>query len=104
LLINIKHDLPSGETTGLSIHIPTTELFEEKAVKAIEQIALAKQSGEYAATENNIKATEKEAKAAGKASAKAAAARAAKTQQLTNVQAPDRGANNKRKEKIATFG
>jgi hypothetical protein len=51
-LSNIKHDLPSGETTGLTIHIPTTELFEEKAVKAIEQIASAKQSGEYASIFN----------------------------------------------------
>ena len=49
---NIKHDLPSGESTGLTIHIATTELFQEKAVEAIEQIAFAKQSGEYASIFN----------------------------------------------------
>ncbi len=46
-LSNIKHNLPAGEPTGLTIHIPTAEIFEEKAVAAIEQLALAKQSGEY---------------------------------------------------------
>ena len=46
-LANIQYDRPAGESTGLTIHIPTSELFEEKAIAAIEQIAAAKQSGEY---------------------------------------------------------
>jgi hypothetical protein len=98
--------ISSGETTGLTIHIPTTELFEEKAVKAIKQIALAKQSSEYAATENNTtKATEKEAKAAGKASAKAAAAKAVKGSNWQTLRLlTEERITNASKETIAIFG
>jgi hypothetical protein len=51
-----------------------------------------------AAKENKAKATEKEAKAAEKASTKAASAKTAKEKQLANAKAPSRGANNKRKQ------
>ena len=45
---NIKHEIPVGEKTELTIHIPTVAVFEVKAVAAIEQLAIAKASGEYA--------------------------------------------------------
>jgi hypothetical protein len=44
---NINHNLSDDTSSQLTIHIVNAALFEDKAVATIEQLALAKASGEY---------------------------------------------------------
>ena len=53
---NIKRDLPTGEPTELTIHMSTKSVFEVKAVAAIQQLAEAKASGNFAMIFNSISA------------------------------------------------